>query len=172
MKRVFFVLCLIPLSLTLGHGETVFPAASIYTRPGYPGLPPYDPTIRASVVIWSDGQIVWSRDQRPGRGGPPYLTARIAPSQVQALLNGLERKGGFDESLPHAHGDHSRSNVIHLQTRKHKTIFTLTREHLINLHTEEDRRFRRLWDDMRSSIEALIPKKGTTYERSAFVPPK
>jgi hypothetical protein len=173
MKRGILVILLLLCGASWASAVDPFPVASIYNTPGYPGGEPYDPTIKASVVVWSNGRIVWSQDQRPGFGCPPFLIGPIDPAQATALVGRFEKRGAFNKSLRHYLGDHAAANMIHLQiSPRRKTRFGLTREHLRDYHTAEEKEYRVLWDDMRHGIEALIPGQGRPFAGSPFRPPK
>ena len=103
MKQWLLALCLALLFPLFGRGADSAPAVAIFSR--LTGLPraggESELRPRASMTVWPDGRIIWARDQ--SRGGPPFLSARIEPQQVQALLDRFAREGVFDaRSFHHA----------------------------------------------------------------------
>jgi len=54
------------------------------------------------LVIWPDGQVIWSTDRV--NGGPPYFSGKVEPADVLVVLADVERDGLFaDERLNDAH---------------------------------------------------------------------
>jgi hypothetical protein len=139
--------------------------------------------------VWADGSIVWSKDQKDG--GPPYLTAKIAPAKTTAFLAKLEKDGVFKqkpEDLCHLGPDatyhrivliHGKQNVIleswhELAERDPETVATSTgihyqvgkaeREKLVNGDEPSYKAFRKLWKEIRDFTTGLIPKEGKPFE--------
>ena len=198
MKQWLLALCLALLLPPVGRGADSAPAVAIFSR--LSGLPRVGGEAelrpRASVTVWPDGRIIWARDQ--SRGGPPFLSAHIAPQQVQALLDRFAREGVFDaRSFQHAqYGPDSYVTTIWLQSGTRHTrldswhenyegrsnlvasshgiapLNGRTREDVLRHDTKDYQRFRHTWAELRRAIGALIPKHGEAYSGSPFKPRK
>jgi hypothetical protein len=63
-------------------------------------LPPPPPALAESqkllVGVWSDGTVVWSKNDQ-ARGGRPYQSAHITPAEVETLKNDLVAMHFFDD---------------------------------------------------------------------------
>jgi hypothetical protein len=162
------------------------PAIAVFTSSGLP-LPGIDSNPHLIVGIWPDGRMIWSRDQRSG--GRPYLSARVEPKSVQALLDRFERENVFDEKdFRHSWvGPDSPFTTIWLQsgdrqtrleswheqfeTQPHLVALSIgvtalngrTRENALQNDTKEYQRFRQIWADLRNAVATLIPKHGRVY---------
>ncbi len=190
MNERFLVICFAVLLPLCGHCADSAPALAVFDESFGLVVPGTDTSPRLSVAIWQDGRIIWSRDQ--SRGGPPFLSARVEPQQVQALLDRFERERVFDaKSFRHSwFGPDSSFTSIWLQSATQHTrlqswhegfemqphlvalssgvqpLNGRTREDALRKDTKEYQRFRQIWSDLRSSISALIPKHGDAYAGS------
>jgi len=139
------------------------------------------------TTVWSDGRIVWSRDQQ--KGGAPYLTARIEPTRVQELLKQFDERGVFKkpglrrswfgpDSSFHAiclsSGDRqTRLATWHEGFERNPNLVVINggvtslngrnRDEVIRSDTKEFQEFRRVWSELRAAITALIPADGQPY---------
>jgi hypothetical protein len=191
MNQRLFLFCLATLSLPqLARCGDSPPAVAIFEESLGRAAPRSDPSPRLQVAIWPDGQIIWANDQ--AKGGPPFLSARIEPRKVQALLDRFEREHVFDsKSFRHSwfgpdssfttiwlqsgtrhtrleswhEGFEQRPNLVALSTGV-TSLNGTSREEALRKDTEEYQRFRRIWSDLRSSVSALVPKHGEPYKGS------
>jgi hypothetical protein len=191
MNERFFVLLIAALLPLCGRCADSPPSIAVFGEALGKRAPGSDSGSHLSVAIWPDGRIIWSRDR--DRGGPPYLSGRIEPKQVQALLDRFDRESVFDaRSFRHSwFGPDSSFTTIWLQSGKQHTrlqswhegfeerpnlvalstgITSLegrTREEALRADTKEYQRFRRIWADLRAAIAALVPKQGEAYTGSS-----
>jgi hypothetical protein len=190
MNKRFFILCFAALLPLCGRGADSAPAVAVFDESLGLAAPGSDRGPRLRVEIWPDGRIIWSRDQRAG--GPPFLSARIEPQKVQALLDRFERERVFDsKSFRHSwFGPDSSFTTIWLESTDRHTrlqswhegfeaqphlvalssgVTSLngrTREDALRTDTKEYQRFRQIWSDLRGAIAALVPKHGDPYTGS------
>ena len=86
------------------------PVAAIWYDEISKGPPRTREAQRLIVGIWSDGSVVWSNDRESG--GKPYLHAKIDPTRVDRLLNGLDAAGFFGKLRQVNFGPDSTYTVI------------------------------------------------------------
>ena len=190
MNERFLVFCLALVFPVIARCADSAPAVAVFGESLGLVAPGTDSGPHLIVGIWPDGRIVWSRDQQ--RGGSPYLSVRVEPQQVQALLDRFERERVCDaKSFRHSwFGPDSSITTIWLQSATQHTrlqswhegfeaqphlvalssgVTSLngrTREDALRKDTTEYQRFRQIWSDLRSSISALVPKRGDAYTGS------
>ncbi len=157
--------------------------AAVYVLDHGRGAPPRGPNRIAAS--WGDGHVVWSRARL--RGGAPYLSARIDPQALAALVERLERDGTFaDEDLAHVRfGPDSAFTTIlvragerrlklqswhELFEENDKLVATSRgitaldgrkRADVLREDAADYRRFRAEWDALRTAVAGMIPRQGT-----------
>jgi hypothetical protein len=163
-------------------GEQAAPLLAVYTLDH--GLRPRRTGPQVLVAVWSDGRVVWSKDDR--EGGPPYREGRIPVERVRKLLDAQAATGVFgDAALDRAHfGPDSHFTVIaaadgrrRLCLRSWHELFEANpnlvateggvtalegrdRAAVLAAQPEAYRRYRRTWADLRAAIRGLIPAEG------------
>lgn len=181
----FFVAAL--LLQLVGRCAEAVPAIAVFTESMGLVAPGTDAGPRFLTVAWSDGRIVWARDQESG--GAPYLTARIEPGRITELLKQFDERGVFKKpGLRRSwFGPDSSSHAICLSSGNQQTRLATwhelfernpnlvvinggvgslngrKREEVIRGDTKEFQEFRRVWSDLRAAITALIPADGEPY---------
>jgi hypothetical protein len=188
VNRPFLFLLLLALLLPVsGRGAEATPAIAVFIEAMGLVAPGTDSGPHFLTTVWSDGRIVWSRDQQ--KGGAPYLTAQIEPGRVQEILRQSERRGVFrkpglrrswvgPDSSFHAICLTSGNRQARLATwhegfERNPNLVVINggvaslngrnRDDVIRGDTKEFREFRQVWSDLRAAIAALIPADGEPY---------
>jgi hypothetical protein len=187
MNRPFLLLVIALLFPLIGRCAEAVPAIAVFTESMGLVAPGTDSGPHFLTTVWSDGRIVWSRDQQSG--GAPYLVARIEPARVQELLNQFDERGVFKKpGLRRSwFGPDSSYHAICLTAGNRKTRLATwhelfernpklvvinggvtsldgrNRDEVIHNDTKEFQEFRRVWSDLRSAITSLIPADGEPY---------
>ncbi len=185
MNRLFLLLFTALLLPHIGRCGEATPAIAVFIESM--GRAAADSGPHFLTVVWSDGRVVWSRDQQSG--GAPYLTARIEPARVRELLRQFDQRGVFrkpglrrlwfgPDSSFHAICLSSGNQETRLATwhelfeRNPKLVVIngsvtsldgRSRDELIRNDTKEFQEFRRVWSDLRVAITALVPANGKPY---------
>lgn len=139
---------------------------------------------RSSIKAWGDGRIVWLSKGASFEG-------HFDPVSFDALIKRLDHEGAFsDENARHNYtGPDSGYEVIEVQLadrslrleswheaaeRSSEVVGThhglellegRNREAVLAAQPSEYRRFRRIWSDIRSTVESWIPANGTSITR-------
>jgi hypothetical protein len=187
INKLFFHLLLASVLPFAGQCADALPTIAVFTDSMGLAAPGANRGPHYLTIAWSDGRIVWARDQQSG--GPPYLTAQIEPSRVQQLLKQFAERGVFEKSgLRHSWlGPDSSYQAIwlssgddHVQLRTWHELFERnpnvvvinggvtsldgrSREEVIGNDTKAFREFRAVWSDLRAAVSGLIPPDGAPY---------
>jgi hypothetical protein len=160
--------------------ERARPVAALWHAVGYPP-PDYKGPMRGLIIgVWSDGTIVWSDNRKTG--GPPYLTAAVAPERVQKLLTDLADAGFFDETYENYYPPDASHTVLAADsgTRRKRlaTWMDLVRPATAAGDKPEPRpheaHFEQVWTPSRRLIEQVVPSKGQpveTIDEAIFIRP-
>lgn len=133
------------------------------------------------IAVWRNGRVLWSADSLAG--GPPFYEGRIPASKVDAILVAARRQGYFrDLALCRGHfGPDARYTTIsitdgegRLQMDSWHELYEANSDLVATAHglaslegrdrtavlaaqPAEYRRYRRVWTDIRTSLQAIIP---------------
>jgi hypothetical protein len=136
------------------------------------------------VVVWSDGKVVWSKDDV--RGGSPFFTGNIKPQKVMALIAALNKETVLtDKSLELVnYGPDAAFTSILIKAGKHilrmeswheleevgggvvstqhgaEPLAGRKIEDVLKEEPLEYQKYRRVWKSIRQRLGALIPSKG------------
>lgn len=165
--------------IPITDAESVFAIYKQNHGLGIDGRPP-DQLIFAA---WPDGRIIWSEHQVPG--GPPYRTARIAPSKFADTFAKMQVDGLFDDkALSKTHfGPDSATTEILAKSKKQwlmmqswhelyesnsnviatehglTPVAGRTRMEIFRESAPEYIFYRFAWDELRLAATALIPSE-------------
>ena len=187
MNRPYLLLLAALLLPLTGRCDESTPAIAVFTESMGLVTPGTDSGRHFLTTVWSDGRIVWSRDQQ--KGGPPYLTGQIAPERVQELLKQFDQRGVFTkrelrrswfgpDSSYHAISltlgtQQTRLATWHERFERNPNLVVINggvtsldgrnRDEVIRSDTSEFKEFRGVWNELRAAITALIPADGKPY---------
>lgn len=125
---------------------------------------------RLILALWEDGRALWSLDQLAG--GPPYLSGRVSPDGVTALLAQLAHDGLLDNQEHSYVVFESRFTTMLVRARERYVLMRSSHELEEGTvgglppsdATPEYIRFRRTWNEIRRRAYTLVPTKGTPVE--------
>jgi hypothetical protein len=126
---------------------------------------------RLILGLWSDGHIVWSRDQV--HGGPPYRSGEIESSDLERLLADLDDEGVFDDTKLAWSWVPVDSDFTTILARSLGREGAIRSRHEIEAEmrgraaleeTPEFRHFKSLWEKIRRAAESLIPEKSVAVQ--------
>ena len=125
-----------------------------------------DGGVQLILALWDDGTIVWSDDQT--RGGPPYRRGRLEGRSLTELLACLERDGRFDDRnlLQSRAAIDSKFTTILARWKGRELQMQLGPE----MESAPDglepkhQRFLRVWKDVRTRANRLLPAEGVVVE--------
>jgi hypothetical protein len=135
------------------------------------------------VAVWHDGCILWRSESGMRRG-------QVEPSKLVELLQRLHREGVFGDGTVYygSFGPDSSYEVIDVRTpdrrltlaswhdlfeKNEKTVATShgieslegrNREAVLAAEPEEYRRFRRIWTEIRSTVQSWVPPDGEPFD--------
>ncbi|MHC4798619.1 MAG: hypothetical protein ACYTF1_18440 [Planctomycetota bacterium] len=165
-------------------GKARAPNIAIYSNPYAHTITPRELEPQVIIVVWSDGQVIWSDDTL--YGGRPYFMGRIASVTLSEFIKELTNRGLFKDStrnddyisldsdhLVIAICDGSNRVMMSSDHELYEThpdvigtaegIMTLegrSREWVRDKQPRYYKRFRKLWADIREASTKLIPSEG------------
>ena len=185
MKTILLALAVALNIAPTSLGKVEDPPAIALTIEVHEG--PDDPILMA---VWSDGMIIWAKDQV--KGGPPFLTAQVDAAKVNEFLTRLEMKQVFekDEYFFVHFGPSSDYHSLRIRSGKKQvellswhelfetnrnliaTSHGITsldgekREDVLKADLKEYQEFRKLWSEIRDFTTSLIPREWKPYKQA------
>ncbi len=143
------------------------------------------PREQVTTAVWSDGRIVW-------RANGALLQSRIDTKKIVVLLEALHREGVFGEGKAYYGntGPDSSFDVIEVRLADRELVMDSwhegfennpklvvsshgvesldgrNREAVFAAEPPEYQRFRRVWSDIRSTVESWKPSEGDPFTDS------
>jgi hypothetical protein len=151
-------------------GEATCPLVAVYYEEDW-GLRFRRLGPQVIVAVWEDGRIIWSGDQ--WKGGAPYRVGCVAPERVQKLLIDLDNRDLFKDPIrytrrfpidcPYTSITIAAGSKRLGMSSNHENIERAVRNrpnHSMGFadQPEDYRRFRQVWDDLRATLDSLIPE--------------